>query len=1164
MSNNSKIALHYKAPSVGAMFEHGIPSIETLQSVIKDIDQQLDDNSYSLEEKMHTIMGETNDMSGNLYITPREAVEQLNQCALLERAACLPPEPEDVNKLLRKILQTLDKYPGNEESIFQNLLMMSSQDGIAIPIRAIPETTDSTVSINAVTHNSEEMNETLWDEIRLKFRRFFYEELQTFPLTRNPDIVDVSQNKRWEYLQSLCILYPHKEVWKRYRSIRAQQLECIINNKLPRPETQEEEGEIKLQTITPAFQEVTEVIRGMISDDVEILMSGVFEDVVQAFPAIQELYLDRLSETIIYIIDKVWIYWSKENAVGDGNKTRANDVHKNKDAYHNNTGKTFAASDVECLVCLISSTASLDSYVDNLYKQTTWNPMPGEKPPKPKSSLRGVLKHNRESKQMNYSKEYNESGFSSAKQILLPDAIPPPFGVTQAMLSDATPPPIVPTSLIKMISLERSKWDWCRSYEKVIPTVAKGLTSIVENACHKMLREEAKYYELKHTLETEPVCGDLAGGKSDYPRRVTKSCATVIRTLDRFLPLAIATNESIFQQIKSAFTDAVIASFRLFYERITKINGDISENSPIQCLYITLATTSFLKNHLGYYEKILGEDARHVLTINQRLYSELTDLTSRNIMEYQNHIIATVVLQDAESHYWTDQRAFYEDERCSFAVQMWNYHMRGLHHDLFSHCGPQLAQDMFLSILNESLTILVQRCSKAKPSYNRVRQLRSDITTILLSTSHFLWSCSNTVSKLLDPASSSTNHTSIHNLCSCLLSTIVIVTSPLSDIYKAYKKGFHKKRCSSASSSSGDKEGLTAGHMTQWLSWLHQGVFEGQPKNLDNVPEKMASYILVKLVACQPVPNYVLVLQALLMKDAFLPMFIATHADPTLSQASTITLQPDSVNQGCKGVCCPGDNCATFESREISDVVQPFVDVLVLCKNQPIALSNVLMAMIEKDEKWEMFESSCIPGKTMAIPPWLECVYEVISPFIDRVIKPVVRTLIIDGNSKEVVPSFSEILKELPCGCKPSHSRSKPTGSKDPLFSAFRCLISKLTEEIPTLPTPVCVFFKQLQNRLQELGIKTAHSCIGLQIIASCLFNKLHDREGLMEVIGDDNQNNVLDNLLLISECIYHVLTTATYGNKGIMPKLAHTFLKVYCDWLPRQTEIIIGQLRNE
>ena len=61
----------------------------------------------SLEEKMHTIMGATNDMSGNLYITPREAVEQLNQCALLERAACLPPEPEDVNKLLRKIVSYL-------------------------------------------------------------------------------------------------------------------------------------------------------------------------------------------------------------------------------------------------------------------------------------------------------------------------------------------------------------------------------------------------------------------------------------------------------------------------------------------------------------------------------------------------------------------------------------------------------------------------------------------------------------------------------------------------------------------------------------------------------------------------------------------------------------------------------------------------------------------------------------------------------------------------------------------------------------------------------------------------------------------------------------------------------------------------------------------------
>ncbi|XP_077989085.1 uncharacterized protein KIAA0825-like [Glandiceps talaboti] len=1170
-----RIPLQYKAPSIGAMFENGIPSIETLQAVLKDIDQQLDDNANGLEEKMQIIMESTNDMSGNLYISPREAVEQLNQCALIERAACSPPEPEDVARMLRKILQTLDKYPGCEETIFQNLLKLSSHEGIAIPIRAISSAlaTESTMSINAVTNNTEEMNETVWDDIRLKLRRYFYEKLQMLPLTVNPEAVDGNDCKRAEYLQSLCVLYPHEEVWKRYRSIRAQQLECILSDKLPKAEMEEEPKEIKLEVITPAFKEVVEIMKSMIKDDFEVLMSEVFNNTVETFPAILELYLDRLSEAISGIVDKVWIDLSQGNRLSS--LQNGNAVVKNGTGHAATEGngmqvidcKILSRSDVYSLVTMLSATSELETFIDDLHKLTIWSPVVGDKPSRQKNTLRGVLKHNfreREKEKRGYNTDKDIS-FATSNHSLQPDSIPPPFGVTQAMLGEDGTHLETPPTIRKIASVDKPKWEWCNNYEKLIPSISKSLSTMVETTTHEALTADFKIYENEHTLETEAVCGDLIGGKSDYPKRITRSCATVIQTLDSLLPMAIASSESVFQQIRAAFTESIIGSCRLFYERLTKISGDVPETSPIQCLYVTLSTASFIRCHLGYYEKVLGEESRHVLTINQKLFSDLVDLISRNLMEYQNHIIATVVLQDAESHNWADQRAFYEDERCSFAIQMWNYHMRGLQHDLFTNCPPQLAQNMFLSILNEALTILVQRYSKAKPSYNRVKQMRSDITAILLSTNHFLWSCSNSVGKLLDPMSSNT-HSSIHNLCSCLLSSIVVVTSPLNDLYKMYKRGFHKKKCSSSSVKSPDKEEQFQGHITQWLSWLRPGLFDGQPRNLDMVSDKVAAYILLKLVTSQPIPNLVLLLQALLMKDACLPVFLVTNADPSLNQGSTESLSSDA-DQGCRGVCCPGSSCVSSSSRDIPDCVQPIVDVLVLCKNQPIALSNVLMAMIEKDENLEIFDQNCIPGKTAAIPAWLESVYEAITPWVDRIIKSVIKLLIVDTETKDsIVPSFSEILKELPCGCKPANKDKdiKHHGPMDPLFNAIRGLIIKLTEEIPTMPTPLCVFFKHLQTKLQDTDIRTAHNCIGLQIIASCLFNKLQDREGLSDMLNEETAAGVIDNVIHIADSIYPILTTSTYGNKSSMSKLAHIFLKVHCDWLPRQIEVIVSQLRNE
>ena len=51
---------------------------------------------------------------------------------------------------------------------------------------------------------------------------------------------------------------------------------------------------------------------------------------------------------------------------------------------------------------------------------------------------------------------------------------------------------------------------------------------------------------------------------------------------------------------------------------------------------------------------------RHSLESIRTQFSELSGRLQTEIVDYQNDVISTVILQDAESHNWGDQRPFYE------------------------------------------------------------------------------------------------------------------------------------------------------------------------------------------------------------------------------------------------------------------------------------------------------------------------------------------------------------------------------------------------------------------------------------------------------------------------------------------------------------------------
>ena len=124
-------------------------------------------------------------------------------------------------------LNTLDKQPGCEEDMLRNLLHFSCHEGISLPIKpssSVDTQSQSVMSVNAVCDQAEQVNETLWNDICARFRKYYFGQLMRLPIGIEHAKIDVSGFKRVEYLQSLCSLIPSEEVWGRYRNTRLLQV----------------------------------------------------------------------------------------------------------------------------------------------------------------------------------------------------------------------------------------------------------------------------------------------------------------------------------------------------------------------------------------------------------------------------------------------------------------------------------------------------------------------------------------------------------------------------------------------------------------------------------------------------------------------------------------------------------------------------------------------------------------------------------------------------------------------------------------------------------------------------------------------------------------------------------------------------------------------------
>ncbi|XP_032233409.1 uncharacterized protein KIAA0825 isoform X2 [Nematostella vectensis] len=721
--------------------------------------------------------------------------------------------------------------------------------------------------------------------------------------------------------------------------------------------------------------------------------------------------------------------------------------------------------------------------------------------------------------------------------------MPPQFG---AGMADLPPSLLTP--------LTQSPWAWREEFKHVISRISTAVSEYINVGCNLSLDEQARIYNSTKRVELTRLRDELVGGLKDYPKCIAKSCSVLMTRGDEVLPLASSTGGRLFQVVRSSFVDTFDSCLKTFFSHIMKIVNDFPKSCGIEVLYTMLSSSIFVKNHLAHYEEIIGTEPRRPFAVLHRQYSELVDTLTNQITNYHNHIITMVILQDPESHNWSDQKPFFEDERCSFSVQMWNYHFQALHHDLWKICPPLRAQSIFTDLLYQSLSSLALRYSHVIPSSSRTKQMRCDVTALLLSCLSFMWSCCPSVAALLDKQYSEKPIPDIHNLCHCLLASMAIVTCPL-DILCKYVTGKRKKRDLSSH-----------GH-NAWAAWIYPEVLRSHEGSLGALPDRQALYVLFKIMINQPSPNWPLIVQALVFRNARLPVTIVKYGDlPSFGKP----IAPDSLSHRDHDRWFtehPGPSQTSFTS---DGLVWSLYHVLLQSSYQASPLVTFLMALVTREDSMKLFETSSLKSLSkIESPVWLKLLFDTLKPYLTRFLGPSVRRLC--QQEKRGSPSFSFThMSSLPCGCpsKRAARSAEPRGKTEIIFSALRDLIVSLTDSLNTIPAVVFQFFYKLQDSLDSKSMDSGKKSAGIKVFSALIYRWLLDADIVGSYCELQSTPSALSTVETFAELTWFVLTnqmnSADLSEDPMIPTDLEGMVRTNQGWLTRHVQQITDVINSK
>ncbi|XP_057646182.1 uncharacterized protein KIAA0825 homolog [Chionomys nivalis] len=988
-----------------------LPGDLEFKQIFSDIGEQMGQNAASIEHCIEEIQSEVDKLCPDVQL--QTTTDCFKWLASYDYVSSKSPSIShgDLIAFLKIMQDILNNEENQEEMILDLLWDLSCQSNISF-LSLLGGTSFSFLSRTCL-HSVEDYSpvdvKSVWDDIRLRLRRFLVSRLESHNEINN------SQQRielKSQCMQQLLLLYPESEVVAKYQSIQKRLLAKFLQNSFPSYNRDSD-----LEVIAHGSQNTMLTIYSMIKEDFNILCEILAPSSMAQF--IKESYLDTITEEMAKILENFCELQFIKNAVPVAKTVKSSSKHRGtmrasvssacpQDRRHSSS----SLHELRFLSQLIESALKLEKSIQELFEESFLLLE------MPRNALGIVKKSDKEA--------------MGEKHIANEVSVPPE--------------PLLPVKEAALL-----EFDWRNVFKESSLAMGHCISTAIEGFSTKVLQQEEieRTSAVSYTMNLVNVPEVRREGhifpEEEQPKKVAKFCSDIMEKLDTMLPLALACRDDSLQEIRGNFVEGCCKVATAVLERLQERGREVPSRAPLKNLHTLLSTAAYLSQHFMQYDNLMRETTKKpIFLVPVQRYQEFINTLQFQLTDYCVRLCATSILQDAESHHWDDYKAFYEGERCSFSVQMWHYFSWALHHDLWTILPAQLAQEMLAGVLEKSLCLLASRYAQACPSPKRTAQIRLDVTAILICTENLLWSVCTSGQEIMNPHEYNNRKIfKIHTHCNNLFTTLAILTSPLTELYKTFQHGVDDSASSSL-------ESLFVQPL-HWVSCIPQSCASLlRPASAGGLNAKGQ----LKLLLSQPCCKWKLLLETLLHGDGLIPRILLKSSK-----------QAPGIEKGEKEGC---------------SVVEAIFKVLYHCHLSPQTFGHVFMNYMEEEQLWDFLCSVPVSVCTESEPELIHCLRLVLMDAVKDTVQQVISMLRCGRNhetdlNKPRVPDH--LLQSLPqeWGYIPRESRRKEPSKGFPRLAAqaVSVVISKLPTVIACLPPTIKYFFflseRKMSKNLAEL-----------------------------------------------------------------------------------------------
>lgn len=676
-----------------------------------------------------------------------------------------------------------------------------------------------------------------------------------------------------------------------------------------------------------------------------------------------------------------------------------------------------------------------------------------------------------------------------------------------------------------------NQWNWQTELQPFVPIFQKLIPSFISCTFDVIMKKDDSSGNKRISVDCNRyISKNYVYDESKDPLQVSSRCATLVTVFSDIVVYLKFDKSKVLTSLSEIGTSSIIDALNE-YIRISKQSIEFLPDysgMDIDEVYRNVCDNIFLENQLESWESICENNekaiGRFYFVINS--LKELREECVLHIIRYHLFVIKTSVVYDIHSNNWEQDAYFFEGERCSFAIQMWNLYMRGVFQDLFTQFPFNIAKRIIKEISNDMLVFFSCRYTYMKVAYKKTKQIKSDILILLSFYKWLMLLLVEDVSDYLDIEDLS--FYLWHKLCCKLLQTVVTLVSPISLVVDHLKEN------------RGIDFPKDGSKLVPWFNYIGKNQFL-----VDN-----PILLLFEIVLIQPFTNIQLLSKLLTVQKGkfslLLFKYVHDFVEPIFLESKTDQLKgKEALLSSKKVMSVPMDKFKFISS------------IYSILQHTSHASFVYFMENLIGCDTSKSFKALCYED----LPLWLKLITMDLETTLRRILNPSI-DLLLHEEKMESVPKFPFThIQKLPCGC-PTVSETDKKKFENESSLLFHCLVVTLDMLVTNLFCIPQILWDVLVHVKINQNIKVSwieQSNIGTKILGCLLYNYLTMSDDLKQTnVGCVNEKSS-KKLNKFAELLWHVIHNLTYDvtdNPNICMKV-YDYMKDCSDEIDKKLSTI-------